>query len=514
MARTRTSSDLELLVALDRASVTPLHHQLEQAIREAVRDRRLPPSTELPSTRALAAQLRVSRGIVVEAYEQLVAEGYLAATPGGATRVSRTAAPPPDVRADLEAEPIAVDFRPGRPDVSEFPRAVWLRSLRRVLAEAPSERLTYLGGWAVPELRVALATYLNRARGTCADPAEVVVCSGFAQGLGAVRAHAPRPWRAHGRRRGPVGPRVPRDPARRRPRADRDPARRGRAPGRPPRGDGRPGRHRHGRAPVPDRGRPAARPARRARRLGPAPRRLDHRGRLRRRVPLRPRADRRDPGAGRRPRRLRGFGQQGPGAGPSARLAARAAGADRRARRGEAGRRHGLGRPRPARVRRRPRARRARPSPAPDAPDLSPTAGRPAGRAGPPPARRASGRRGRRAPRAGVAARRRRRGGRRRGRGGRGHRRGRPGRPAHRTGTSRPDLRLRRDHGGGDRAWRGPARGDHRVGAPASVAASASIRARSGSGSGPGRFEAGSVSERVGGGTGTGCSIGGSSGGR
>ena len=45
--------------------------------------------------------------------------------------------------------------------MSEFPRAVWLRSLRAALLRAPSDRLTYLGGHGIPELRLALATYLN-----------------------------------------------------------------------------------------------------------------------------------------------------------------------------------------------------------------------------------------------------------------------------------------------------------------------------------------------------------------
>jgi GntR family transcriptional regulator/MocR family aminotransferase len=183
MSKARTSSVLELHVELDHASPEPLHRQLERGLRGAVRDGRLAPSGPLPSSRALASQLGISRGIVVEAYEQLVAEGYLASRPGGATRVARSGA----VNAPRRALPMPPtflhDFRPGRPDVTEFPRAVWLRSIRRALADAPSERLSYLGGRGVPELDTALATYLNRVRGTAADPADVIVCTGFAQGL-------------------------------------------------------------------------------------------------------------------------------------------------------------------------------------------------------------------------------------------------------------------------------------------------------------------------------------------
>ena len=184
MKRSRTSSARELHLPLDRASAEPLHRQLERGLRQAVRDGRLAPSSPLPSSRVLAGQLGLSRGIVVEAYEQLVAEGYLASRPGGATRVARAAVAAAPQRT-LPAPPTFLhDFRPGRPDVTEFPRAVWLRSLRRVLSDAPSDRLSYLAGRGVPELDAALAAYLNRVRGTAADPADVVVCTGFAQGLG------------------------------------------------------------------------------------------------------------------------------------------------------------------------------------------------------------------------------------------------------------------------------------------------------------------------------------------
>ena len=183
MTRTRTSSDLELLVELDRSGRGPLHRQLELSLRAAVRAGRLAPGSPVPSTRALARQLGISRGIVVEAYEQLIAEGYLASRPGGNTTVARgTVERSPD-RPAPPLDSFAFDFRPGRPDVTEFPRTVWLRALRRVLATAPSERLGYLQGRATPELATALGAYLNRVRGTAATPADIVVANGFAQGL-------------------------------------------------------------------------------------------------------------------------------------------------------------------------------------------------------------------------------------------------------------------------------------------------------------------------------------------
>ena len=187
MPRSSTSA-AELLVSLRRDDTTPLHGQLEQELRAAVRDGRLRPGAPMPSTRALAAQLGLSRGVVVEAYEQLTAEGYLTTHPGAATRVAREAAPPvaTSLPAASSVPQPAVDFRPGRPDLSHFPRAAWLRSLRRVLNEAPSERFSYSDGRGLVELRDALAAYLNRVRGTCASPDLVVITSGFTQGLGIV----------------------------------------------------------------------------------------------------------------------------------------------------------------------------------------------------------------------------------------------------------------------------------------------------------------------------------------
>jgi GntR family transcriptional regulator/MocR family aminotransferase len=185
MARTRTSSDAELLVELRRDDGVPLHRQLEQELRAAIRSGRLAAGSVVPSTRGLASQMGLSRGVVVEAYEQLVAEGYLTSQPGGTTRIAERVADAtptsPDRRTTTPA--IRIDFGYGRPDVSQFPRASWLRSVRRVLADAPNDRLVYLDDRGAPELREALADYLNRVRGTCADAERVVICNGFAQAV-------------------------------------------------------------------------------------------------------------------------------------------------------------------------------------------------------------------------------------------------------------------------------------------------------------------------------------------
>ena len=81
----------------------------------------------------------------------------------------------------MSAPPLRIDFRYGRADVAQFPRAAWLRSVRTALTEAPTDRFNYPTGRGVPEVHEALADYLNRVRGTSASPADIVMCTGFAQ---------------------------------------------------------------------------------------------------------------------------------------------------------------------------------------------------------------------------------------------------------------------------------------------------------------------------------------------
>lgn len=185
-SRTNSLSRSHLLIELHRDSPIALHRQVAAAVRDVIRAGRLPAGATLPASRTLAADLGVSRGVVVEAYQQLAAEGYLVSHAGGYTRVALGARRV--VLAD-GAEPVRrlrIDFRYGRPDVAAFPRAAWLRALRTVLAHAPTERLVYLDGRGAPELREALAEYLNRSRGTAADPDNILIVNGFAQGLGLI----------------------------------------------------------------------------------------------------------------------------------------------------------------------------------------------------------------------------------------------------------------------------------------------------------------------------------------
>ncbi len=173
-----------LLVALDRAAGPALHEQLERWLRDQVRVGKLGPGDRLPSSRALAAELNVSRGVVLEAYAQLSAEGYLTASQGAPTRVAGTFGleRPPVPASSLEPH-YRHNFRPGVPDLQAFPGASWIRSLRTAVRESAFDALGPGDPRGAPALRNELMRYLGRARSAAPEPEHTLVCTGFTQGF-------------------------------------------------------------------------------------------------------------------------------------------------------------------------------------------------------------------------------------------------------------------------------------------------------------------------------------------
>jgi len=199
-------------VAVDPSLSTALHRQLYEQLREAILCRRLRPGTPVPSTRLLAAEVGVSRNTILNAYEQLLAEGYLEARVGSATRVAdrlpddvlcvRTgtdgelrlsdAARRPSSRGALFAaahRTCCVEqgpprpFRSGVPDVEAFPSTVWAGLVARYWRH-PSRALSGYGFSAgYPPLRKAIAEYLRESRGVRCEPGQVIIVAGSQQGL-------------------------------------------------------------------------------------------------------------------------------------------------------------------------------------------------------------------------------------------------------------------------------------------------------------------------------------------
>lgn len=173
----------ELLLPVADAPARARGRTLQAALREAIRSGRLARGTRLPSSRELAADLGVSRGLVTEAYEQLVAEGYLRSGRGAGTWVGAAVRAAPPRAQDLapRSPGSRADFVPGTPDLSLFPRAAWAAAQRGVLAELPHQALGYPDPRGLPRLRTALTELLVRRRGVVADPERIVVVSGVAQ---------------------------------------------------------------------------------------------------------------------------------------------------------------------------------------------------------------------------------------------------------------------------------------------------------------------------------------------
>ena len=174
--------DIHLL--LDRDA--PLRAQLERELRAAIRSGRLRAGSKLPPSRVLADELAVSRGVVVEAYAQLVAEGYLVARSGDGTRIADgLAQQPPAPRVSSAAEPrIRYDLRSGIPDLSFFPRRQWQSAMTSALRDLPDAAFAYGSRRGLRELRIELSDYLGRVRAVVADPQRTFITAGATHGLG------------------------------------------------------------------------------------------------------------------------------------------------------------------------------------------------------------------------------------------------------------------------------------------------------------------------------------------
>jgi GntR family transcriptional regulator/MocR family aminotransferase len=199
-------------ISLDPSSRIPLHRQLYDIVRKAILDRKLRAGARLPSTRALAAELEVSRTTVISAFDQLIAEGYIDGKTGAGTfvatsvpddllRVRAKVANP--VRRPASRRPISSRgklwvstaasfipdegrpraFQPGLPSIDDFPFDVWSRMFSKRWRHPSRELACYGHAAGYRPLRDAIANYVQLARGVRCDPDQVIIVAGSQQGL-------------------------------------------------------------------------------------------------------------------------------------------------------------------------------------------------------------------------------------------------------------------------------------------------------------------------------------------
>ena len=148
----------------------------------------MPIGTALPSTRVLAEDMAVSRGVVGRAYRQLAAEGYIVLRQGANPRVKGFPArvEVPAQRRNGSAVKYRFDLRPDLPDLASFPRVSWLRAQKRALQSASTLDVASTDGAGLWALRKELAAYLGRSRGILVRPEALVVTAGTSQSLALV----------------------------------------------------------------------------------------------------------------------------------------------------------------------------------------------------------------------------------------------------------------------------------------------------------------------------------------
>lgn len=200
------------LVHLNPTADTPLYQQLYEALRTAILNGRLSRETRLPSSRDLAELLDVSRTTVMNAYEQLIAEGYLEPRRGSGTYVSaqlpadllqaRRTKPGPQAQSigqrriarranaitDLPHGAVrgghALPFRYGATDMSLFPVDVWSRLTALRQRYPQRDHFTYhAASLGYAPLRQAIAEYLATSRGVVCHPEQIIITSGAQQGV-------------------------------------------------------------------------------------------------------------------------------------------------------------------------------------------------------------------------------------------------------------------------------------------------------------------------------------------
>lgn len=181
-----------LWIPIDRSLDIPLKRQIYENIRKLILKGELKAGEKLPATREFASQLGISRNVVIEAFEQLLAEGYIVATQGSGSYVAEGAfleqrekekIIPSEKAVEGRKDKNIIDFRSGIPALALFPKNDWGRLAKEVCVDAPDITFGYDYPEGRLELRRNLAQFLRRTRGVTCHPDQIVIISGATQGF-------------------------------------------------------------------------------------------------------------------------------------------------------------------------------------------------------------------------------------------------------------------------------------------------------------------------------------------
>lgn len=176
------------MILRDRKSELPVKRQIYEAFKQRMISGDLKEGEAMPSTRSLAETLAVSRSTVCEAYDMLLAEGFIVAHQGAPTRVAPglTVDSMPQCHDTDATEPqrrFAADFKTGQPDLREFARYAFEQSIKKAASGLCADTLGYTGAQGLPALRAQISAYLWRSRGIKASVSDIFITAGATHAL-------------------------------------------------------------------------------------------------------------------------------------------------------------------------------------------------------------------------------------------------------------------------------------------------------------------------------------------
>lgn len=178
-----------IYINIDRHRGDSLTKQIYRSLKESILSGILQQGEKLPSSRELAKDLNVARNVVIESYDQLIAEGYACSRIGSGTYVCEavrlekpTDSPEIKKREDHKKQiPNMISFRTGIPDLNSIPIKKWAQAYREIISTVKPTQLDYQKPFGGYELRYQLSLYLNRVRGVCTTPENILITNGAAQ---------------------------------------------------------------------------------------------------------------------------------------------------------------------------------------------------------------------------------------------------------------------------------------------------------------------------------------------